>query len=99
MTEGLVGGEGFAIDASVIKADASRHRARSRDDDDDWPRPSGTTRAVREYVDALDDSAKPARRLSLTDPAAQWTSAPGGLAFFAYATNYSEDKKKHILAD
>ena len=99
MTEGLVGGEGFAIDASVIKADASRHRARSRDDDDDWPRPSGTTRAVREYVDALDDSAKPARRLSLTDPAAQWTSAPGGLAFFAYATNYLIDTDAGIIVD
>ena len=36
MAEGLVGGEGFAVDASVIKADASRHRHREDDDD---PRP------------------------------------------------------------
>lgn len=28
MSEGLVGGEGFAVDASVIKADASRARGR-----------------------------------------------------------------------
>jgi hypothetical protein len=26
MVEGLVGGEGFAVDAGVIRADASRHR-------------------------------------------------------------------------
>src|SRR5579884_3849817 len=26
MAEGLVGGEGFAVDASIIRADASRHR-------------------------------------------------------------------------
>ena len=85
--EGLVGGEGFAVDASVVKADASRQRGRERDDDDDWPKFGGTTRAVREYLEALDEEAEFARRLSLTDPAAQWTAAPGGPAFFAYSTN------------
>lgn len=28
MTEGLIGGEGFAVDASIVKADASRLRSR-----------------------------------------------------------------------
>ena len=42
MDEGLVGGEGFAVDASVVKADVSRQR--HREDDDDW----GGGRAVRE---------------------------------------------------
>ena len=54
IADGLVGGEGFAIDASVIKADANRQRARHCEDDDDWPKPGGVTRAVREYVEALD---------------------------------------------
>ena len=99
ISEGLVGGEGFAVDASVIKADVSRHRAMTREDDDDWPRPGGTTRAVREYVDALDDSVTPARRLSLIDPAARWTAAPGGLAFFAYSTNYLIDTDAGIIVD
>jgi hypothetical protein len=31
MKEGLVGGEGFAIDASVIKADANRSRSTARE--------------------------------------------------------------------
>jgi transposase len=42
MSEGLVGGEGFAVDASLVKADASHQR--ERDDNDDW----GRGRAVRE---------------------------------------------------
>jgi transposase len=39
MTKGLVGGEGFAIDASVVKADANRSRGPSGDDDIDWGAP------------------------------------------------------------
>ena len=42
MAEGLVGGEGFAVDASLVKADASHQRERA--DDDDW----GGGRAVRD---------------------------------------------------
>jgi len=99
--EGLVGGEGFAIDASVVKADASRQRARERDDDDDWSNKpgGGPSRAVREYLEALDEEAKPARRVSLTDPAAQWTAAPGGPAFFAYSTNYLVDTDAGVIVD
>jgi transposase len=97
--EGLVGGEGFAVDASVVKADANRQRARERDDDDDWPKPGGTSRAVREYLEALDEGAKPVRRISMTDPAAQWTAAPGGPAFFAYSTNYLVDTDAGVIVD
>jgi len=97
IAEGLVGGEGFAIDASVVKADASRQR--HRDDDDDW---SGG-RAVREYLQALDEdetaSSKRARKVSPTDPAASYTAAPGGPAFYAYSTNYLADTKHGIIMD
>lgn len=99
ISEGLVGGEGFAVDASVVKADASRQRARERDDDDDWPKPGATTRAVREYLEALDEGTKPVRRISLTDPAAQWTAGPGGPAFFAYSTNYLVDTDAGVIVD
>ena len=47
--EGLIGGEGFAVDASVVKVDASRQR-HHEDDDDDW---SGGSRAINKYLDAL----------------------------------------------
>ena len=102
MNEGLVGGEGFAIDASVIKADANRTRGIARTETIDWSRGEGPSRAVREYLATLDEndtdaqvveaSQEPAtqpKNISLTDPAARWTAAPGGPAFYAYSTNYS----------
>src|SRR5215468_5544304 len=53
MTEGLVGGEGFAIDASVIKADANRTRGIAGTESIDWSRGEGPSRAVREYLATL----------------------------------------------
>lgn len=99
ITEGLVGGEGFAIDASIVRADASTLRAWDRDDDDDWPNPNLSSRPVREYLEALDESQKPAKRLSTTDPAARWTAATSPQAFFAYATNYLIDVDAGIIVD
>ena len=96
MTEGLVGGEGFATDASIVKADASRQY--HRDDDDDW----GGGRAVREYLEAIDEDntqTKATRKVSPTDPAASYTAAPGGPAFYAYSTNYLIDTKGGIIMD
>ena len=105
IVEGLVGAEGFAIDASVVKADASRARAvpgaelPSRRLDS-----AQSTRAVREYLEGIDEAAS--RRLeterksiSLTDPAAEWTCAPGGPAFFAYSTNYLVDVQAGVIVD
>lgn len=96
MAEGLVSGEGFATDASTVKADASRQC--HREDDDDW----GGGRAVREYLDAMDDdekTRKPSRKVSPTDPAASYTAAPGGPAFYAYSTNYLIDTDHGIIMD
>ncbi len=74
MVEGLVSGEGFAVDASFVKADAS-HQCQ-RGDDDDW----GGGRAVREYLAALEEGSAQVgatgRRISPTDPAASYTAAP-----------------------
>jgi transposase len=102
MTEGMVRGEGFATDASVIKADAQRQRRATGDEVIDWGNPDEASRPVREYLAALEvenDSETPSRTLSLTDPAASWTSAPGGPAFFAYSTNYLIDLKAGIIVD
>ncbi len=82
MAAGLVKGESFAVDASIIKADASRQRGMAGDEVD-WRDLALSTRAVREYLDALDDEALAEalpRRVSLTDPQAHWTAAPGGPA-------------------
>src|SRR6201997_5691396 len=53
MAEGLVGGEGFAVDASLIKADAHRQRGVDKLDQLD----PNANRAVAEYFAALDDAA------------------------------------------
>lgn len=110
MSEGLVQGEGFAIDASVIKADANRARGVPGAEASEWLNGQDCTRAVREYLEGLeaanpvaDDSSdeppKSPKNISLTDPAARWTAAPGGPAFFAYSTNYLIDLAAGIIVD
>src|SRR5881275_896824 len=47
MAEGLVGGEGFAVDASMIKADANRQRSVPGSE---WQAPEAANHAVREYL-------------------------------------------------
>lgn len=102
MKEGLVGGEGFAIDASVIKADANRSRNTGGDEPVDLRDPRHATRAVREYLAALDEQGAPSTppaAISPTDPAARWTAAPGGPAFYAYSANYLVDVAAGIIVD
>ena len=101
--EGLVGGEGFAVDASVIKADASRQNAiRGSEIDRPGLGPAQASRAVREYLDGINEEERPQsqrRSISTTDPAAEWTCAPGGPAFFAYSTNYLVDVRRGVIVD
>jgi transposase len=102
--EGLVGGEGFAVDASIIKADANRARGFPGADGVEWERPGRKTRAVCEYLDALDNDERTInahestrKAISLTDSATCWTSASGGPAFYAYSTNYLVDIDPAII--
>ena len=102
MAEGLVRGEGFATDASIIKADAQRQRGVSGSASIDWGNPQAAARPVREYLAGLEQenpSDITSKAISLTDPAASWTAAPGGPAFYAYSTNYLIDLKAGIIVD
>ena len=54
MAAGLVGGEGFSIDASLIKADVDKKKRVPGDQPAGWPRVEEAPRAVREYLMALD---------------------------------------------
>ena len=102
MSEGLVGGEGFAIDASVVKADANRARGLPGHQSIDWEHETSMTRAVHEYLAGLETANPtdtPPKNLSLTDPSARWTAAPGGPAFYAYSTNYLIDLNAGIIVD
>jgi transposase len=102
MAEGLVGGEGFAVDASMIKADANRQRSVPGAE---WQVPEAANHAVREYLAVLDEAAFGAatpvvpKFISHADPASRWTGANGGLAFFAYCTNYLIDLKHAVIVD
>jgi transposase len=51
---GLVGGEAFSIDASLIKADVDKKKRSGGDQPIDWPMPEEASHAVREYLAALD---------------------------------------------
>ena len=102
MAEGLVGGEGFAADASLIAADANRQRGVLGDAG--LP-PEAASRAIDEYLAVLDDAAfggaTPVvpKFLSPADPAARWTAADKGPAYFAYSTNYLIDLDHAVIVD
>jgi len=99
---GLVGGDGFAVDASLITADANRTEGGPASEGLD---PAKTSRAIREYFDTLDDaafggasSAQP-RFLSPSDPAARWTAAHHAPAIYAYSINYAVDVAHAVIVD
>jgi len=102
MAEGLVGGQGFAVDASLIKADANRQRCVPGEEG--LP-PEAASRAIDEYLAVLDDAAFGAatpvtpKFISPADPASRWTGANKGLAFFAYCTNYLIDLDHAVIVD
>jgi transposase len=102
---GLVGGEGFAVDASLIAADANKQRSIPGKDWDKNGAPEKASRAVQEYLATLDATAFGAasdvtpKFVSRSDPAAQWTGAQRGPAFFAYSDNYLIDVKAGVIMD
>jgi hypothetical protein len=61
MDEGLVGGEGFAVDASLVQADANRQRSLPGSEWTTQDHTEAAPRAVREYLATLDEAAWGAR--------------------------------------
>jgi transposase len=101
MEEGLVQGEGFAIDASLVPADVNRQRAVSRGKPIDWGPAEKQSRPVREYLEGLEANPVPKsepKSVSLTDPSTSWTAAKGP-AFFAISNNAIVDVKCGITLD
>jgi transposase len=102
MAEGLVRGEGFAVDASIVQADANRRRGVPSEKPIDWSDPKLGSRAVDEYLQGLEQDGQigaTPKNISLTDPAARWTAAPGCPAYFAYSTNYLVDVHAGVIVD
>lgn len=102
MTEGLVKGEGFAIDASLVRADVAKNpQPNPQDNPFDWTSIENQSRAVREYLEALDEEPalrREQKKVSLTDPMAQWNGSKGPAEFY-YSTNYLIDVKFSIIMD
>jgi transposase len=103
MEAGLVQGEGFAVDASVIEADASRYHGITPEEVD-WSAPERQTRAVVEFLGALDDDdptadRKPPKVISLSDPCSAWTAKANKRVQFGYGLNYLIDMENAVIVD
>ena len=103
---GLASGQRYAADASIIAADANRQKSSPKADwNPEAINPDDAPRAVREYLDTLDDAAFGAaspvapKFISHSDPASQWTGARGGPAYFAYSMNYLIDTDNAVILD
>jgi len=99
ISAGLVGGKEFAVNASLIAADANTQRSipgsewiKKRD-------PEAASRAVKEYMATLDDAAFGAatkvtpKFVSPSDPARNGPARCADQHFFAYSDNYLIDVK------
>jgi transposase len=103
MDAGLVKGEGFAVDASVMEASASRYRGKAPDEID-WSLPERQTRAVAEFLAAFEDEDPEADRklpkvISPTDPCSAWTAKANKRVQFGYGLNYLIDTENAIIVD
>jgi len=103
MNAGLVKGEGFAVDASVMEADASRYHGKAPDEID-WSEPERQTHAAAEFLAGLDDedpdaNRKPPKLISPTDPCSAWTAKANKRVQFGYGLNYLIDIENAVIVD
>ena len=104
MAMGLVKGEGFAVDASVLEANASRYHGKAPDELD-WTDKQRQTRAVAEYLAALDEAAEPdpnrkePKVISPSDPSSAWTAKANKRVQFGYGLNYLIDIDNAVIVD
>jgi len=103
MDAGLVKGEGFAVDASVMEANASRYHGQAPGEID-WSTPERQTRAVVEFLSSFDDENPDADRklpkvISPTDPCSAWTAKANKRVQFGYGLNYLIDTEHAVIVD
>jgi transposase len=104
MKAGLVGGEGFAVDASVIEADASRFQ-RVEGSEVNWTAEQRRRRPVQDYLTALESDDPPTspkrtpKAMSPTDPSAAWTTRGRHKVMFGYSLNYLIDMENAVIVD
>jgi transposase len=104
MKAGLVGGEGFAVDASVIEADASRFQ-RVEGAEVNWTAGQRVSRPTSEYLAALESENPPInpkqkpKAMSPSDPCAAWTTRGRHKVMFGYSLNYLIDMENAVILD
>ena len=103
MDTGLVKGEGFAVDASVMEANASRYHGKAPEEID-WSTPERQTRTVVEFLSSFDDEnadaeRKPPKVTSPTDPCSAWTAKANKRVQFGYGLNYLIDTEHAVIVD
>jgi transposase len=104
MAMGLVKGEGFAVDASVLEANASRYHGKAPNELD-WTDKRRQTRAVAEYLAALDEAGEPdpnrkePKVISPSDPSSAWTAKANKRVQFGYGLNYLIDIDNAVIVD
>ena len=104
MAMGLVKGEGFAVDASVLEANASRYHGKAPEELD-WSDKQRQRRAVAEYLAALDETAEPnpdrkaPKVISPSDPSSAWTAKANKRVQFGYGLNYLIDIENAVIVD
>jgi transposase len=104
MAAGLVKGEGFAVDASVMEANASRYHGKAPDEIA-WTESERQTRAVKEYLAALEaenepnPDRKPPKVISPSDPCSAWTAKANKRVQFGYGLNYLVDIENTVIVD
>jgi transposase len=104
MAMGLVKGEGFAVDASVLEANASRYHGKAPEELD-WSDQQRQRRAVAEYLAALDEAAEPnpdrktPKVISPSDPSSAWTAKANKRVQFGYGLNYLIDIENAVILD
>src|SRR3954471_9491800 len=103
MAAGLVKGQGFAVDASVMEADASRYHGKAPDEID-WALPGRETRAAAEFLRSLgyedpDADRKPPKVISPVDPCSAWTAKANKRVQFGYGLNYLIDIENAVIVD
>jgi hypothetical protein len=88
----------------VIEANASRYHGKAPEELD-WGAPERQTRAVREYLSALDETAepnpdrKPPKMISPSDPSSAWTAKANKRVQFGYGLNYLIDIENAVIVD
>ena len=86
-----------------MEADASRYHGKAPDEID-WSVPERQTRAVAEFLGALDDEDPDADRklpkvISPVDPCSAWTAKANKRVQFGYGLNYLIDIENAVIVD